>query len=175
MPPIDAAVDSEKRASICSAELASTPIALSAMAISPVDGVPTLARYETLHAGLSGEGLGAHLAAALDAHDRLSALDERGLAASVLLVAPDVTEARHHLPGAEDPTVIELRQGGGFGRALGVDPGLAAIVGACDGDLPVGVLIDAIAELLEIDPTALRADLLPRVRELLFTGFLRFA
>lgn len=141
----------------------------------PLDGVPTLSRYETLHAALAGDGLGAHLAAALDAHDRLGTLDDAALAASVLLVAPDVTEARHHLPGADDPTIIELRQGGGFGRALGVDPGLAALVGACDGDLPVGVLIDAIAELLEVDGGALRADLLPRVRELLFTGFLRFA
>ncbi|MFE5408225.1 methyltransferase [Microbacterium sp. NPDC056569] len=141
----------------------------------PADGSPTLARYETLHTAIAGEGLGAHLAAALEAHDRLSTLDDTGLAASVLLVAPDITEARHHLPGAEDPTVIELRQGGGFGRALGVDPGLAALVGACDGDLPVGALVDAIAELLEVDAGALRADLLPRVRELLFTGFLRFA
>lgn len=136
---------------------------------------PTLARYESLSTALGGEGLGMHLAAALAAHDRLSALDDAGLAASVLLVAPDVTEARHHLPGAEDPTVIELRQGGGFGRALGVDPGLAALVGACDGDLPVGVLIDAIAHLMEVDAATLRADLLPRVRELLFTGFLTFA
>jgi len=141
----------------------------------PLVGAPTLARYETLHTALAGDGLGAHLAAALDAHDRLGAVDDAGLAACILVVAPDVTEARHHLPGAEDPTVIELRQGGGFGRALGVDPGLAALVGACDGDLPVGVLIDAIADLLEVDAGALRTDLLPRVRELVFTGFLRFA
>ena len=30
-----------------------------------------------------------------------------------------------------------------------------------------------IAALLDVDATALRADLLPRVRELAFTGFLR--
>jgi hypothetical protein len=52
---------------------------------------------------------------------------------------------------------------------LNVDPALAALVGACDGDLPLGVLIDAIADLLEVDAAALRADLLPRVRELAFT------
>lgn len=140
----------------------------------PATGVPTLARYETLPQGLAGDSLGAHLADALAAHDRLDGLDDAGLAASVLAVAPDVTEARHHLPGAEDPTVIELRQGGGFGRALAVDPGLAALVGACDGDLAAGALIDAIAQLMEVDAAALRAELLPRVRELLFTGFLRF-
>ncbi len=141
----------------------------------PASGAPTLARYESLPQALAGDGLGAHLADSLAAHDRLTALDDAGLAASVLVVAPDVTEARHHLPGQEDPMIIELRQGGGFGRALSVDPGLAALVGACDGDLAVGVLVDAIAQLLQVDAGALRADLLPRVRELVFTGFIRFA
>lgn len=141
----------------------------------PAAGDPTLARYERLHQALPGDGIGAHLADALAAHDRLVTLDDDGVAASVFVVAPDVTEARHHVPGEEDPTVIELRQGGGFGRALGVDPGLAALVGVCDGDLSVGVLVAAIAELLEVDAAALRADLIPRVRELAFTGFLRFA
>jgi methylase of polypeptide subunit release factors len=141
----------------------------------PLAGPPTLARYERLPQHVDQTTLGAHLAAALSAHDRAELLDDAGLAASVLLVGPDVTEARHFTPGAEDPTVIELRQGGGFGRSLSVDPGLAGLVGACDGDLPLGVLIAAIADLLEVDAAALAADLLPRVRELLFTGFLRFA
>jgi methylase of polypeptide subunit release factors len=140
----------------------------------PVSGRVTLTRYESLPQSLAGDSLGAHLADALAAHDRLVTLDDAGLAASVLIVAPDVTEARHHLPGQEDPTVIELRQGGGFGRALSVDPALAGLVGACDGDLALGPLIDAIAHLLDVDAEALRVDLLPRVRELLFIGFLRF-
>ena len=135
---------------------------------------PTLARYERVSQPVGG-ALGPHLAAGLATHERLTAVDDTALAASVLEVAPDVTEARHHLPGAEDPSVIELRQGGGFGRTLEVDPALAGLVGACDGDLPVGVLIDAIAQLLEVDAAELRADLLPRVRELLFTQFLQFA
>lgn len=140
----------------------------------PAHGLPTLARYERLTRPVP-EGLGIHLAAALAAHDTLAELDDERLAASVLVVAADVTEARHHLPGAEAPSVIELRQGGGFGRVVEVDPALAALVGACDGDLAVGPLVDAIADLLEVDAVALRADVLPRVRELLFTGFLAFA
>lgn len=141
----------------------------------PVNGTATLSRYERMPQPLPDGGIGAHLAAALAAHDRLSTLDDAGIAASVLVVASDVTEARHQLPGAEAPMVIELRQGTGFGRALAVDPGLAALVGACDGDLPVGVLIDAIAELLAVDATLLRDDLIPRVRELVFDGLLHFA
>ncbi|WP_434811918.1 DUF7059 domain-containing protein [Microbacterium sp. bgisy189] len=137
----------------------------------PASGTPTLARYERIAQPVPG-ALGPHLTEALAAWDRLTAMDDVALAASTLMVAPDVTEARHHAPGEEDPRVIELRQGGGFARSLEVDPGLAALVGACDGDLPVGVLIDAIADLLDVDAAALRADLLPRVRELIFTGFL---
>lgn len=140
----------------------------------PVRGAPTLARYERVTQAVQS-GLGAHLEAALAAHDALVRLDDAELAASVLVVSGDVTEARHQLPGADAPSVIELRQGGGFGRAIEVDPALAALVGACDGDLAVGPLVDAIAELLEVDATALRADVLPRVRELVFTGFLAFA
>jgi methylase of polypeptide subunit release factors len=138
----------------------------------PGPGTSPLARYERVSSPAPQDGLGADLARALAVHDRLGPRDDRALAASVFTTAPDVTEARHFVPGAEDPTVIELRQGRGFGRTLGADPGLAALVGACDGDLPVGVLIDAIAELLEVDAAALRADLLPRVRELAFLGFL---
>lgn len=141
----------------------------------PEEGAPTLARYERIAQPLGDTPLGAHLAEALAAHDRVVRLDDAGLEASVLLVAADVSEARHHLPGSDAPSVIELRQGGGFARTIEVDPALAALVGACDGDLAVGPLLGAIAELLEVDPAALRDDMLPRVRELIFTGFLRFA
>lgn len=138
-------------------------------------GRPSLARFERV-AGAIGPNaaLGMHLSESLRAHDHQTRLSDDELAAAVLRAAGDVTEARHYLPGAEDPSVIELRQGGGFGRALAVDPALAALVGASDGDLPVGRLIGAIAELLEVDPETLRADLLPRVRGLLDDGFLTF-
>lgn len=137
-------------------------------------GVPTLRRFERVLQPVRGE-LGSHLAEALAAHDLLAGLDDDALAATQLIVAGDVTEARHHLPGIEAPTVIELRQGGGFARTLEVDPALAALVGASDGELTVGQLSDAIADLLEVDAADLRADLLPRVRELVVTGFLRFS
>lgn len=140
----------------------------------PASGVASLRRFERVTQPI-GDGLGAHVADALAASDALDALDDVALAATELVVAADVTEARHHLPGAESPSVIELRQGGGLARTIAVDPALAALVGACDGDLPVGALIDAIAELLDADAGALRADLLPRVRELVFAGILRFA
>ena len=90
----------------------------------------------------------------------------------VLLVAPDVTEARHHLPGQEAPSVIEVRQGGGFGRTLSVDPALAGFVGACDGELSVSQIVAALADLLEVPMADLWADLEPRIRRLVIDGFL---
>jgi len=141
----------------------------------PASGIPALARYERITHALPevAGGLGDHFAEALAAFDGLEELDDEALAASRPVVAPDVTEARHHVPGMEAPSVIELRQGGGLGRTVEVDPALAALVGASDGELTLGQLSDAIADLLEVDAAALRADLLPRVRELVFIGMLR--
>ncbi len=133
---------------------------------------PRLARYERLTQPMP-DGLGAHFAQALTAWDVLARLDDDALSARLPVVAPDVTEARHHRPGEEAPTIIELRQGGGCARTIIADPGLAALVGASDGELPVGILIAAIAELLEVDAEALRAELLPEVRELVFAGLLQ--
>lgn len=135
---------------------------------------PRMRRMERLH-GTAGEnpgGLGAHLSAVLDADDTLLALDDDGLRSLALEVAPDVTEERHHWPGAESPTVILLRQGGGFGRVIDVGTALAALVGAADGTLSLGVLADAIAELLDADGEALWDELAPQVRELVHAGIL---
>jgi methylase of polypeptide subunit release factors len=140
----------------------------------PLAGAPTLARYERV-AGGGDTAFGPHLAACLENHDRAALLDDEGLASATLRFSPDVTEARHHRPGEESPSVIELRQGGGFARTIEVDSALAALVGASDGDLSVGALVDAIAQLLDVDAEELRADILPRVRELIVTGFLTFA
>ncbi|WP_159606982.1 class I SAM-dependent methyltransferase, partial [Agromyces humi] len=135
---------------------------------------PRLARTERLHGPLGSHdgGLGTHLAACLDAHDRQAALDDSGLAALRLTVAGDVTEERHYWPGDADPTAMLLRQGGGFGRTISLDTGLAALVGASDGELAAGAIIAALAQLLDVDEAALAAELLPAVRALIDDGML---
>lgn len=139
----------------------------------PKTGAPTLRRLEKVMTHGSNEsGLGARLAATLRAHDWLAARDDSALGSATLSVAPDVTEERHYWPGADDPTVITLHQGGGFGRAMPAGTALAAFVGACDGELTVAAICAALAQLLEVGESALRAELLPQVRELIFTGFL---
>ena len=46
------------------------------------------------------------------------------------------------------------------------------MAGACDGELSVGQILDAVATLTDRDPGELRPDYLPVVRELLVEGFL---
>ena len=65
-----------------------------------------------------------------------------------------------------------LRQQRGFRRARQADTVVAALVGACDGELAVGPLLDAVAQLLDDDPAETRATYLPVVRELVDEGFL---
>lgn len=135
----------------------------------------TLHRLERVDAplGAAASGLGEHLADALTAHDALAELDDAALLATHLVVASDVTDERSHWPGSEHPSVIVLRQGGGFRREVRADTGLAAVVGACDGELALGSIISAVASLLEVDEGALVAELVPAVRELIVAGLLR--
>ena len=139
------------------------------------EGVPTLRRFERLHGSLGANeaGLGVHLGEALAAHDLQAALDDDALSRLRPVVAGDVTEERHLWPGADAPTAILLRQGGGFGRVVSADTGLAALVGASDGELTVGAIAAALAQLLEVDEDALRRELLTAVRGMLVDGFLR--
>lgn len=145
----------------------------------PIDGAVTLRRFESVTSTGSQEsvassegGLGSHLVRGLRMAQWLASVDDEQLRLATLITAPDVTEERHYWPGDDDPTMLALLQGGGFGRRLKADTALAAFVGACDGDLPVGVIVGALADLLDVDAAELGADLLPRVRELIFVGML---
>ena len=137
-------------------------------------GVRALSRTERLDAPIAAAaaGLGAHFSAVLAAHDRMAHLTDREVLATRFAVAGDVTEERSHWPGEQDPTVIVLRQGGALRRELQVGTELAAVVGACDGELSLGAIVAAVAELLEIEPDELVASLVPQVRELVIDGVL---
>lgn len=122
--------------------------------------------------GSVGDAMGAVVDAGLRARTTLAEGGEAHLLQTRWRTAPDVTEERHGLPGADDPNVILLRQGGGLRRAIPMNTALTAFVSVCDGELPAGAAIDAIADLLEQDPAELRATLLPRLHELVADGLL---
>ncbi|MFI6428007.1 methyltransferase [Promicromonospora sp. NPDC050880] len=137
----------------------------------PESGRPTLRRLEE-HTGSVRQPLGAHIARSLAGHDWLAARDDATLAAARLVTAADVTEERYLTPGAADPNVVILRQGDGLGRGVQASSPLAALVGACDGELTVGQIVGALAALFEVPADALAGELLPAVRDLVRDGFL---
>ncbi len=99
-------------------------------------------------------------------------LDDAALLATRLFVRSDVRQETFGAPGVEDPERIVLRQQRGLRRARPADTMEAALVGACDGDLTVGAILEALSTLLEWDAGEVQAAYLPVVRELLVEGFL---
>nr|WP_129339695.1 methyltransferase [Cellulomonas endophytica] len=137
----------------------------------PAGPGPRLRRLEEV-TGTVRQPLGPVLGAVLHAHDALAALDDAALADLALVVAPDVTEERYLRPGAADPEVVLLRQGGGLGRTVQVGTVLAGAVGACDGELTLGQIVGALAALLEVGAAEVAAEVLPRARDLVRDGLL---
>ena len=74
--------------------------------------------------------------------------------------------------GTEHPETIVLRQQRGFRRARTADTVVAGLVGACDGELTVGQILGALADLLDLDAEESRTTYLPVVREFVEEGFL---
>lgn len=99
-------------------------------------------------------------------------LDDEALLAARLVARVDVRQETFGEPGAEDPEDIVLRQQRGLRRARKADTVEAGLVGACDGDLAVGQILDALATLLGSEPAVVRREYLPVVRDLLVEGFL---
>ena len=104
--------------------------------------------------------------------DAAEVLDDGIDASSRLVVREDVQQETVGVPGAEDPEALVLRQQRGLRRARRADTLEAALVGACDGELTLGQILDALAQLLERDPVEVRETYLPIVRDLVAEGFL---
>ncbi|WP_051551500.1 DUF7059 domain-containing protein [Nocardioides sp. URHA0020] len=91
---------------------------------------------------------------------------------SRLVVRTDIQQETVGAPGAADPEAVVLRQQRGLRRARQADTVEAALVGACDGELSVGQILGALADLLDLDPAQTETTYLPAVRELVAEGFL---
>ena len=85
---------------------------------------------------------------------------------------PGVAEQREYEPGEPDPRAISLVTSRGIGREVTADTLLAAAIGACDGELSLGAIADALATLLAVDAGATAEALVAGVRELVRLGML---
>ncbi|MBA0053539.1 class I SAM-dependent methyltransferase [Streptomyces sp. AJS327] len=104
--------------------------------------------------------------------DFLRRTDDAALLDRHFTLADGVVQEQVGPPGAEDPEHVVLRQQRGLRRAVAVDTVGAGFAGVCEGSLPAGRILDAIAQLLGEDPVVLR-DRTPRtIRHLVEQGFL---
>lgn len=121
---------------------------------------------------------------AVDLYDAVAPLTDEQLATLHLTVAGDVTEERHGSPGAEHPGVILLREGAGLRHTVLMSTETAGFVSACDGELAVGQIVNALSALLDWDSAdtqdaalggsaVKKQELLGHVRELVEKAFLR--
>lgn len=86
--------------------------------------------------------------------------------------APGLAQETFGAPGADDPEAIVVRLADGLRRARQVDTVEAGLLGALDGDLTAGQVVDALAQLLGHPAEALREQYRPVVHDLVADGYL---
>ncbi|MFI7091091.1 methyltransferase [Streptomyces lydicus] len=116
--------------------------------------------------------LGESVVRHFDRQDYLRSTDDAALLAGRFRLADEVVQEQVGLPGAEDPEHVVLRQNRGMRRATKVDTVGAGFAGVCDGSLPAGRILDAIAQLVGEDPVLLRDRTPDSIRALVEQGFL---
>lgn len=117
--------------------------------------------------------MGPTIAAGMATRDHLAGLDDDAVLEIAWRCAPDVTTETHAEPGATDPNVILLRQGGGLRRAVRLDTLDAAFVSVCDGELTARQSLTAISGLLDQPTDEALAAGSALIRRLAADGFLR--
>lgn len=117
-------------------------------------------------------GLGQFVATNFALRSWLENATAEELAGTVFTRSPDLVEHRHHVPGESDPSSITLEQGIGFGQVFDLDTALAGFVSVADGSLTLRQTAVALAQLLDVNPTALEDQLIAQVRQLVVAGAL---
>ena len=117
---------------------------------------------------------GDHLGAVFELADFLRDHQGDGLLDAVFAVAPDVVLDERAKPTPDGWAVTErrLRQTAGLCHHGDVDPGVAAIVAACDGHRTLGDVLRSAADAAAVSPADLQAAALPIVRRLIEQAFL---
>jgi methylase of polypeptide subunit release factors len=117
---------------------------------------------------------GDHLGAVFELADFLGDLDDADLLATTLTVAPDVVLDERARPSPDGWIVTErrLRQTAALCHSGDVDPGVAAIVTACDGRRNLGEVLAGVTAEAGVPAADVRAAALPIIRRLIEQAFL---
>lgn len=132
-------------------------------------------RHRATHTGPLGAnpgGIAQFLSLRFDLLQWLATTTDEQLIATAFVKTEGLMEHRHYTPGDEDPTAITVEQGTGFAREFTVDPAFAACIGVADGTLSLGAVAQALAQLLDVDPTELTRQLVLQVREAVVSGIM---
>lgn len=121
--------------------------------------------------GANAAGVAAFLDTRMAMLEWLAGAEDSEIADTAFVRGSDIVEHRHHTPGSENPSVIEMAQGTGFGQTLTVDTALAAFIGVADGTMTLRTVAGALAALLEVDSDKLSQQLVEQVRDILPLGF----
>lgn len=121
--------------------------------------------------GANAAGVAAFLDTRMAMLEWLAGAEDSEIADTAFVRGSDIVEHRHHTPGSENPSVIEMAQGTGFGQTLTVDTALAAFIGVADGTMTLRTVAGALASLLEVDSDKLSQQLVEQVRDILPLGF----
>lgn len=121
--------------------------------------------------GANAAGVAAFLDTRMAMLEWLAGAEDSKIADTAFVRGSDIVEHRHHTPGSENPSVIEMAQGTGFGQTLTVDTALAAFIGVADGTMTLHTVAGALAALLEVDSDKLCQQLVEQVRDILPLGF----
>ena len=122
--------------------------------------------------GSVATAMGPTIDAGLAARAWMARVGDDAVLDSFWQAAPDVTEERHTKPGASDPSVIMIRQGGGFGMSIQADTVLAAFLSVCDGSMTARTALEAIATLVDVPADDAVRGTLPLLKRLVANGFL---
>ncbi|MCW2287708.1 methyltransferase family protein [Leucobacter luti] len=132
----------------------------------------TIVHVEQATGALSTDALGRELEAAFTAGAIAARMSDEEVLATRWVVSNSVSEERIHEPGQESPSALTLVTDRPIARRVAADPLLAAAVGASDGELTLGQIADALATLLEVDPSAASEAVIAGARELAWLGML---
>lgn len=104
--------------------------------------------------------------------ERADALASGDLLDQCWRIGDDVVQETVGPVGATDPAVIRLARMSGLRPSRQLDTIEAGLVSASDGDLTAGQILDALAQLLELDAVDLRETYRSAVADLVSDGFL---
>ncbi len=105
----------------------------------------------------------------------LNRMNDEEILARTWVLSQDVVEETIGEPGQVHPNHVVYRQKSGFCRTLEVSTALGGVLGASDGELPLGVIVQAVASVLDVNGAEILPEVMAGVRKAIGHGMLELA